>query len=378
MSGTEQETESIPPPRRGRGKLIAIGAVGVVVIIVAYGAMAGWFSSSATTTLLGAGATFPYPLISKWSSEYQKLTGVQVNYQSIGSGGGIQQITAKTVDFGGTDAPMNATERSNAPNLLHIPETMGAVVLTYNIPGVGSGLNITGPVIADMFLGTVTKWNAANITSLNPGITLPDQPISVVHRSDGSGTTFVWTDYLSKVSTAWASQVGKGKSVNWPVGIGAKGNDGVSASVSQIPYSVGYVELAYAASNGLKYAKVENSAGDFILPTLNTTRNAAESAATTLPNGEDSWSSVSIVNPSGDQSYPIGSFTYIVVYRELNVYGSSMNQQRAKALVDFLWWIVHDGQQYSSALYYVPLPQQVVQIDERSIGLITYNGQALR
>jgi phosphate ABC transporter phosphate-binding protein len=356
-----------------------IGAVAVVVIIVAYGAMAGWFSSSATTTtLLGAGATFPYPLISKWSTEYQKLTGVQVNYQSIGSGGGIAQITAKTVDFGGTDAPMNAAERAAAPNIIHIPETMGAVVLTYNIPGMGSGLNFTGSVIADMFLGTVTRWNAANITSLNPSMTLPDQPISVVHRSDGSGTTFVWTDYLSKVSPGWASLVGKGKSVNWPVGIGAKGNDGVSASVSQTPYSVGYVELAYAASNGLKYAKVENSAGNFILPTLDTTRIAAENAAQTLPSGEDIWSDVSIVNPSGDQSYPISSFTYIVVYRELNVYGFSMTQQRAKALVDFLWWIVHDGQQFSSALYYVPLPQQVVQIDERSIGLITYNGQALR
>lgn len=378
MNDTEKETESIPPPRRGRGKWIVIGAVGVVFIIVAYGVTAGWFSSAATTTtLLGAGATFPYPLISKWSTEYQKLTGVQVNYQSIGSGGGISQVTQKLVDFGGTDAPLNATERTNAPNMVHIPETLGSVTLTYNLPGVGGGLNLTGPVIADIFLGTITNWNSVNITSLNPGISLPSQQISVVHRSDGSGTTFVFTSYLHRVSSGWGQGM-VGKSVHWPVGIGASGNSGVTAQISQTPYSIGYVELVYAAANGLTYAKVKSAAGNFILPSLESTRIAADNAAQTLPRGEDSWSSVSILNPPGNGSYPISSFTYIIVYRELNVYGSSMTETKAKALVDFLWWIVHDGQQYSSALYYVPLPQPVIQLDEATISGITYNGQALR
>lgn len=378
MSSANETTEGLPPARRGRGKWIALGVVVVVIAIVAYGVTAGWFSGQQqVTSLVGAGATFPYPLISKWSTEYQKLTGVQVNYQSIGSGGGISQVTQKLVDFGGTDAPLNATESANAPNIVHIPETLGSVTLTYNIPGIGGGLNLTGPVIADIFLGTITSWNSASITSLNPGISLPSNQISVVHRSDGSGTTFVFTSYLHKVSPDWGQ--GKvGKSVQWPVGIGASGNSGVTAQISQTPYSIGYVELVYAAANGLTYAKVKNAAGNFIAPTLDSTRIAAENAAQTLPRGQDSWSSVSILNPPGNGSYPISSFTYIIVYRELNVYGSSMTEKKAKALVDFLWWIVHDGQQYSSALYYVPLPQPVVLIDEATIGLITYNGQVLR
>jgi len=368
---------------RGRGRWLAVAAIGIIGLLLAYGALNGWFgapggSGGGSTILVGAGATFPYPLINKWSIEYQRRTGVQVNYQSIGSGGGVQQITARTVDFGASDAPLNAAERAAAPNLLHIPETLGAVVFVYNLPGIATGLNLTGPVLAKIFLGNITKWSDPAIVALNPSTSLPDRDIFVVHRSDGSGTTYVWTDFLSAVSPEWASLVGKGKSVNWPVGLGAKGNEGVAGVVAGNLYSAGYVELAYAILQKMTFAKVQNLAGNFVLPSLESTAAAAAAAAPLLPPGEGDWANVSIVNAPGTDSYPVSSFSYLLVYRELNVYGGSMSLEKAKALVDFLWWVIHDGQAYSADLLYVPLPSPVVTLNERTLGLITYNGAVVR
>jgi phosphate transport system substrate-binding protein len=327
----------------------------------------------ATITLNGAGATFPYPLISKWSSEYGKINpNIQINYQSVGSGAGIQQITAKTVDFGASDAPLSEQVYKNLTGILHIPETIGAVVVAYNLPGIPKGVNLSGDVIADIFRGKITKWNDPRIVSLNPGIQFPANDIIVAHRSDGSGTTFVFTDYLSTVSPDWKSNVGKGTSVNWPVGIGGKGNEGVAGLLNQNPYAIGYIELIYAKLQGnISYAYIKNKAGNFIEPTLETTANAVAGAAQTLPAGDASWSAVSIVNAPGDNSYPISSFTYLLVYKD------QTDMTKGKALAEFLWWAVHDGQSYSSDLEYVPLPNTVVSLNEKTIKLMNYNGQPL-
>jgi phosphate transport system substrate-binding protein len=326
-----------------------------------------------TLTLNGAGATFPYPLISKWSSEYSKINpNIQINYQSVGSGAGIQQITAKTVNFGASDAPLSEQVYKNLTGILQIPETIGAVVVAYNLPGIPKGMNLSGDVIADIFLGKITKWNDPRIVSLNPGIQFPAKDIIVAHRSDGSGTTFVFTDYLSSVSPDWKSKVGKGTSVNWPVGLGGKGNEGVAGIINQNTYAIGYVELIYAKlQNNISYAYIKNKAGKFIEPTLETTANAVAGAVTTLPSGDASWSSVSIVNAPGDNSYPISSFTYLLVYK------NQTDLTKGKALAEFLWWAVHDGQSYSSGLQYVPLPKEVVSLNEKTIKLMNYNGQPL-
>jgi len=325
-----------------------------------------------TVTLNGAGATFPYPLISKWSSEYNKIKpNIQINYQSVGSGAGIKQITEKTVNFGATDAPLTEQEFSNVSGILQIPETIGAVVVAYNLPGIQNGVKLSGDVVADIFLGKIKKWNDPRITSPNPDIQFPDKDIIVAHRSDGSGTTFVFTDYLTAVSPDWKSKVGKGKSVNWPVGLGGKGNEGVSGLLSQNPYSIGYIELAFAKLQNIPYAYIKNKAGKFIEPTLETTASAAAGAVSTLPAGDMSWSSVSIVDAPGENSYPIGSFTYLLVYKD------QTDQTKGKILAEFLWWAVHDGQKYSSELLYVPLPDDVVSLNEKTIRLMNYNGQPL-
>lgn len=325
-----------------------------------------------TITLNGAGATFPYPLISKWSSEYNKIKqNVQINYQSVGSGAGIKQITARTVDFGASDAPLTEQEYANVPGILQIPESIGAVVVAYNMPGIQKGVKLSGDVVADIFLGKIKKWNDPRIVSLNTGIQFPDKDIIVAHRSDGSGTTFVFTDYLSEVSPDWKSTVGKGKSVNWPLGLGGKGNEGVAGLLSQNPYSIGYIELAYAKLQNITYAYIKNKAGNFIEPTLETTSSAASGAVSTLPAGDASWSSVSIVDADGNNSYPIGSFTYLLVYKD------QADQIKGKMLVEFLWWAVHDGQKFSSELLYVPIPDEVISLNEKTIKLINYNGQPL-
>ena len=325
-----------------------------------------------SVTLNGAGATFPYPLISKWSSEYNKINPeAQINYQSVGSGAGIKQITARTVDFGASDAPLTDKEFADVSGILQIPESIGAVVIAYNIPGIQKGMKLSGEVIGEIFLGNIKKWNDPKIVSINPGIQFPEKDIIVAHRSDGSGTTFVLTDYLSTVCPDWRSKVGKGKSVNWPVGLGGKGNEGVAGLLTQNPYTIGYIELAYAKLQNIPYASIRNKAGNFIEPTLETTASAAAGAVETLPAGDASWSSVSIVDPQGNDSYPIGSFTYLLVYKD------QTDQTKGKMLAEFLWWAVHDGQKYSSELLYVQLPNEVISLNEKTIKLMNYKGQPL-
>jgi phosphate ABC transporter phosphate-binding protein len=326
-------------------------------------------------TINGAGATFPFPLLDTWRVEYKKVNpSVDINYASIGSGGGIKQFLEKTVDFGATDAPLTETEFTRAGNPVHIPETIGSVVLSYNIPGIQeNSLKLSGPVIADIFLGNITTWNDPRIQELNPDLTLPSNDITVVHRSDGSGTTFVFTDYLSKVSQKWADNVGAAKSVPWPTGIGAPGNEGVSASISGSEYSIGYVELAYALTADMNFASVSNSEGNFVLPSLNSTQAAVDASATVLPNGSASWSNVSITNAPGPDSYPISSFSYILLYKELST-NPSINQQKASSIVDFISWAITDGQKFSSPLGYVPLPQSVVEKNQQTLNSLTFNG----
>ena len=298
----------------------------------------------------GAGATFPYPLYSKWFYEYQKLhPELKFNYQSIGSGGGIKQITEQTVDFGASDAPLSDYEMTNlkAP-IVHIPTVLGGVVLAYNNPEIGGALKLSGSVIADIFMGTVKKWNDPKIAALNPVITLPNSAILVVHRSDGSGTTYVFTDYLTKVSRAWKMKVGTNKSVSWPVGLGAKGNEGVTGLVKEMPGSIGYIELGYAMQNKIPVASLQNKSGNFVAPSIESISAAA--AGTSMPADYR----VSLTDPSGVQAYPISSFTYLLIYK------NQADPMKGKALTDFLKWAIHDGQKMAAPLYYSPLPASVI------------------
>lgn len=363
---------------------IAIPIVLVTIIILAY-QMPRAQTIAQTIAFNGAGATFPFPLIDKWAAEYHKIKpNIQVNYQGIGSGGGIQQHTEKTVYFAVSDAPLTKTQAEKAPNTLHMPITIGGVVPIYNLPDISKGLKFTEEILADIYLGKIKRWNDPKIVAVNPNTSLPDQPIIVVHRSDGSGTTFIWTSYLSNVSSDWKEKVGRGMSVDWPNlpgSLGGKGNDGVAGFVKQFPYSIGYVEFTYAKKNNLAYGYVQNATGEFIEPNIESFAKAADYAAITLPRGDESWSEVSIVdslagNTQARGAYPITSFSYILIYKELNVL-PNMNEASAKALVDFLWWAIHEGQNYASDLYYVPLPSSVVQHNEATIRLITYNGQRL-
>lgn len=328
-------------------------------------------------TINGAGATFPFPLIDTWRVEYQKVNpDVSLNYASIGSGGGIKQFTEKTVDFGATDAPLSSTEFQKAGNAVHIPETIGSVVISYNLPEVTTPLKLTGPVIADIFLGKITKWDDPKIKELNPDVTLPAEDIISAHRSDGSGTTFVFTDYLSKVSPEWNSTIGVGKSVQWPSGLGAPGNEGVAASIQGSPYSIGYVELAYALTTGMKFASIQNQEGNFIAPSINSTMAAVNAAAPTLPEGSQPWNTVSITNAPGADSYPLSSFSYLLLYKELST-NPSINEQKANALVEFVEWAITDGQQFAEPLGYVPLPQSVIDINEQTLKSLTFNGNPI-
>ncbi|HJU64228.1 MAG TPA: phosphate ABC transporter substrate-binding protein PstS [Gemmatimonadaceae bacterium] len=306
--------------------------------------------ASSGVALTGAGATFPYPIYSKWFSDYARQTGVRINYQSIGSGGGIRQLSEGTVDFGASDSPMTDEEMTRAKGgpVLHVPMVIGAVVISYNVPGVPDSLKLTGEVIAEIFLGRITRWNDARIAALNPGVSLPASDILVVHRSDGSGTTYVFTDYLAAVSQAWRNGPGRGKEVRWPTGIGAKGNEGVAGQVKQTPGAVGYVELAYARQNRLAVASVRNQAGQFVAPAIESITAAAESAISRL--GPDTDYRVSIVNAPGESAYPISSFTWILLYR------NPTDPGKAQTLTNFLKWAIRDGQQSAAALHYAPLP----------------------
>lgn len=325
-------------------------------------------SSSGSVDLTGAGATFPYPLYSKWFDEYAKLTGVRINYQSIGSGGGIRQLSERTVDFGASDSPMSDAEMAKAKGglVLHIPTVLGAVVITYNISGLSAPLEITPQVIADIFSGRITKWSDTRIGSLNPTVSLPNSDILVIHRSDGSGTTYIFTDYLSKAVPSWKSSIGKGKEVNWPVGLGAKGNEGVAGQVKQTPGAIGYVELAYAKQNKLPIAAVKNSAGKFIVASVPAVTAAAAGVAKTLPANTDFR--ISIVDAPGADSYPISSFTWILVYQH------QRDAVKGKKLVDFLNWALTTGETEAPPLDYGPLPAEMATQVKAKVATIDFAG----
>ncbi len=345
-----------------RGVMAVVGGLAALVAVAGGGAV------SAQTLVNGAGATFPYPIYSKWFDQYARVEpGMRFNYQSIGSGGGIRQITERTVDFGASDGPMTDEQLKRAPGeLLHIPTVMGADVATYNLPG-NPKLRFTPEIVADVFLGKITKWNDERIKAVNPEANLPNQPILVVHRSDGSGTTYIWVDYLSKVSKVWEQRVGRGTSVKWPVGLGGKGNEGVAGQVKNTPGALGYVELAYAVTNKLPVAAIRNQAGKFVEPSIQSTTAAAAGAARNMP----ADFRVSLTNPPGDDAYPIASFTWLLVYRD------QPDEAKGRALVKFLWWAIHDGQKYASDLLYAPLPAPVVKQIEARLGVITFKGKPL-
>jgi len=304
------------------------------------------------TTLNGAGATFPYPMYSKWFSEYHTAhPDIEINYQSIGSGGGIRQVLAGTVDFGASDGPMTDEQLSQAKvKILHVPTVLGAVVPAYNVPGVGEEMKFTPDVLSGIFLGKITNWNDKAIAAANPGVKFPDQPIIVVHRSDGSGTTYIFTDYLSKISSEWSGGVGKGTSVKWPVGLGGKGNEGVAGVIRQMQGAIGYVELIYAVQNKIPYGSVKNASGNFVKASLDSVTSAAGSMKSMPADFR-----VSITNAPGKDAYPISSFTWLLIPAQ------SKDANKGKIIVDFLNWMVDSGQKMTAALTYAPLPENVAQ-----------------
>jgi phosphate transport system substrate-binding protein len=357
--------------RSNRNSSIALGlsVFAFVVIGLACSGQQGG-GQSGSINLQGAGSTFVNPLMQKWLSEYGKLhSNVRIDYQSIGSGGGIKQIQAQTVDFGASDAAMKDEDLKAAPGeILHVPVVLGAVVITYNLPSMAQPLHFSPEVIADIFLGKIKKWNDPKLKADNPSANLPAADITVVHRSDGSGTSAVFTDYLSKVSPEWKEKVGAGTSPSWPVGIGGKGNEGVTGQVKQTPNTIGYVELAYALKNNLPVGLVKNRAGSFIEPTFDSiTAAGAESVANTP---EDLR--VSITDPAGPGTYPISSYVYVLIYKD------QKNADKGKALVDFLWWGIHDGEQFAKPLQYAPLPAEIVTRAEAKINSIVSGGKPLR
>jgi phosphate transport system substrate-binding protein len=325
-------------------------------------------SSGGSVDLTGAGATFPYPIYSKWFSDYANITGVKINYQSIGSGGGIRQLSEGTVDFGASDSPMSDEEMAKAKGgpIIHFPTVLGADVITYNVPGVTAPLKLTPGAIADIFMGRIKKWNDTRIASLNSGVSLPSQDILVVHRSDGSGTTYIFTDYLSTAVPAWKTSVGKGKEVKWPVGLGAKGNEGVAGQVKQTPGSVGYVELAYAKQNNLPIAAIRNKAGQFVTASVPAVTAAAAGVAKALPANTDYR--ISIVDAPGPNSYPISSFTWILVYQH------QRDAVKGKKLVDFLNWALTDGEKEAVTLDYAPLPTDMATAVKARLATIDLSG----
>ncbi len=325
-------------------------------------AVAGATLTAQTVQINGVGATFPYPIYSKWFSEYYKLhPNVQINYQSLGSGAGVKQLTERTVLFGASDYPLTPAQQLAAPGkILHFPTVLGAVVPVYNIPGVSAELKFTGPLLADIFLGKITKWNDAQITGLNAGVNLPATDITVVHRSDGSGTTYIWVDYLSKISPEWKKTVGVASSVKWPVGVGAKGNEGVAGLVKQTPGAIGYTEPVYAKQNQIAFGSVKNAGGKFVKASPESVTAAAAAAAGQMP----ADFRVSITNPPGDAAYPIASFTWLLLYE------NPQDKAKARVMVDFLKWALADGQKFAVDLGYSPLPKQVVDLELKALATI--------
>ncbi|TSA16458.1 MAG: phosphate ABC transporter substrate-binding protein PstS [Nitrosopumilales archaeon] len=332
-----------------------------------------------TFQFTGAGSSFAFPIVDKWRVEYNKIyPSVSLNYQPIGSGAGINLFTKKTVDFGATDAPLTKDEAKKAPDALTIPETIGAVVVVYKLPEFpNSGLKLTAKVIADIYMGKISTWNDPQIQKLNPGVKFSKNKIVLVHRSDGSGTTYTFTDYLSGADREWAGAVGKGKSVPWRSGVGASGNAGVANTVKNVPYSLGYVELAYAIQNKMSYAYIKNADGTaFVEPTLDSTKVAATALASKLPEADADWSNVSIVNAQGKDAYPISTFSYLLVYKDLDKV-KNMDKNKAKAEIHLIYWMITDGQKYASKLTYVPLPDAVQEVDKRGLAKIKFQGEQL-
>ena len=336
-------------------KQVLIGALAGAALMGAHEAKAG-------AALNGAGATFPYPIYSKWFYEYNKENGTAINYQSIGSGGGIQQLTNGTVDFGASDAPMSDDQVSKVePGVLHFPTVAGAVAIAYNLQGVDK-LKLDADTLTNIYMGTITKWNDPAIAALNAGANLPDLQITVAHRSDGSGTSNIFTNYLTKVSTKWAGSVGYGTSVKWPAGVGGKGNEGVAGLISQIPGTIGYVELAYAIKNKLPYAVLKNRSGNFVEPSLASTTAAADGALRRMPKDFR----MMITDSRGEEAYPICGFTWLLVYKNYK------DSDKGKAVADFLNWYLDKGEAMASDLYYAPLPASLVEKVKDQIGMVKY------
>ncbi|MDX6614875.1 MAG: phosphate transport system substrate-binding protein [Blastocatellia bacterium] len=350
-----------------------IGLLVLLLVFTAFGFSCsgggGDGAAGGAVSLQGAGATFPNPLYQKWLSEYGKLhSNVRIDYQSIGSGGGIKQIQTQTVDFGASDAPMTDADLKAAPGeLIHIPTVLGAVVVTYNVASITEPLHLSPEVVADIFLGKITKWNDPRIKQDNASANLPAADITVIHRADGSGTSFVFTDYLSKVSPEWKEKVGADKSPKWPVGQGGKGNEGVTGQIKQQPNTIGYVELAYAVQNKLPVALIKNASGKFVEASIAAVTAAAAAATAQTPDDLR----VSITNAAGENAYPISSYTYILAYKD------QKNEAKGKALVDFLWWCIHDGEKFTGSDY-APLPAEIVTRAEAKINSITSGGKPLR
>ncbi|MGA8710942.1 MAG: phosphate ABC transporter substrate-binding protein PstS [Thermoplasmata archaeon] len=370
--------------------MIAVVAVVVVVILIlVVGYSAGWFNSgskSSTTptscvtgaTLNGAGSTLVAPLMIAWSLAYTAST---VNYASVGSGAGITDITSKTVDYGASDAPLNPSQRAAipSPGVVTIPESIGGVVPIYNLPGLSATLHFTGQILAEIYLGTMTNWNNSALQAVNPGVTLPVASIIVVHRSDGSGTTFVWSSFLAKSNATWNTTLGHATTINWPVGEGSKGNSGVTATVKSTSDAIGYVDINYALTNSVAYGAVQNPTGNYVLANVTNVESAVKDANPVFPTPTGDWFNFSILNAPGAHDYPIATFTYVFVYTDVGVaYGASYSQNKAQSLVDFLAWMVSPtGQSYAAPLYYVPLSTAAAANDLNIINSITYNGAHL-
>lgn len=389
--------------QKGRSNMTWIAVIVVIVIVIALVGAAyaeGWIGKSSSpnnggggyqppcASLTAGGSTFVYPLMAVWAQDYagqscsanNGYSSVDVIYNAVGSGTGITDLTDKIYAFGASDAPLTSSQTSALPGAaVTLPDSAGAVTIMYNIPKVATGLNLTGPLLAAIFLGSITNWNDSQIAAINPGVTLPSQAITVEHRSDGSGTTFAFTSYLSLENTTWKNTVGAATSVNWPVGQGQHGSEGVAGAVASTTGAIGYAELNYAEEegNGVGIAKVLNPANNYILPNVADTA-AAVAQVSSFPAPTGNWSGFTILNQAGATTYPIATFTYIMTYTDVGkVFGSSFTQQDAQALVSFLWWITHGGQTSATGLFYVPLPAAVTAVDETAIGDILYNGASL-